>query len=432
MMMPVPPNTTESKTEPGALPQPSRLPKTFEAFEDRNFRWFFCSLFCNFSSMNMQMFVRGWLVFEVTGSYEALGWVTAVGGLVGLIAAPLAGVVADRVKQKKQIIQISQILNVIIALGIAWLIHIDVLDFTHLLIGSILQAVAMNLMMPARQALTKDVVGLSRLTNAIALSSSGMNTARLMLPGIAGGLVAAFGGGSGYIEPAKWVYLVMAGLYVLAMVTLVKVRIADIEQQGPMGSIMSELSSGFVYVFRTPVILMLLATNFLMVFFSLTYFMLLPGFAKQVLDAGPDRLGYLISISGLGSLIGSLWVASMPNKNRAKVLLAGGLILGLSLMAFAMSTNYWLSMALLTIVGLGQAARMSLSNVLIQAYVDDEFRGRVMSIYMLEMSFLSVSIYPISVLTEIFGPQWTVGVSGFCLVGLVAVLWKIPAYRDLD
>jgi len=380
----------------------------------------------------MQMFVRGWLVFEITGSYEKLGWMTAAGGFVGLFAAPLGGVVADRVKQKKYIVQISQGLNAIIALSVGLLISFDRLVFEHLLIASIVQGLVMNAMMPSRQALTKDVVGLHRLTNAIALSTSGMNTARLLLPGIAGGMVAALGGGDGYIEPAKWVYFLMTILYLLGVIMMFKVKVDDSIAENPVGPILTELTLGFRYVLQTPIILMLLGCNFLMVFFSMTYFMLLPGFAKQVLDAGPDRLGLLISISGLGSLVGSLLVAGMPNRNRARVLLLGAMLLGISLVLFSLSTNYWLSMALLTIVGFGQSARMSLSNVLIQTYVDDNFRGRVMSIYMLEMSILSVSIYPISVLADLVGPQWAVGTSGFCLVIFIAILFRIPAYRDLD
>ncbi|HJP52996.1 MAG TPA: MFS transporter, partial [Pseudomonadales bacterium] len=221
-------------------------------------------------------------------------------------------------------------------------------------------------------------------------------------------------------------------LYLLGVIMMFKVKVDDSIAENPVGPILTELTLGFRYVLQTPIILMLLGCNFLMVFFSMTYFMLLPGFAKQVLDAGPDRLGLLISISGLGSLVGSLLVAGMPNRNRARVLLLGAMLLGISLVLFSLSTNYWLSMALLTIVGFGQSARMSLSNVLIQTYVDDNFRGRVMSIYMLEMSILSVSIYPISVLADLVGPQWAVGTSGFCLVIFIAILFRIPAYRDLD
>lgn len=406
---------------------------TFAAFEIINYRWFFAALCGNFAAMNIQMFIRGWLVFEITGSYEKLGWMTAAGGLVGLVAAPLGGVVADRVKQKKTILQLAGIANALITLGIAALIFQGILVFEHLLISSILQGLVMNAMMPARQAFTKDVVGLDRLTNAIALSTSGMNTARLLLPGLAGGLVAALGGGGGNIDPAKWVYLTMAALYVwsASVITLIKVedRAPDEESQG---SILSDLSSGFKYVLRTPIIAMLLGCNFLMVFFSLTYFMLLPGFAKDVLNAGPDDLGLLISLSGIGSLLGSLYVASFGNRKRARLLLIGGLLMGVSLLGFAWSTHFWLSTVLLTVVGFGQASRMSLSNVLIQSYVDDDFRGRVMSIYMLEMAFLSIAIYPISLFADYFGPQWAVGLSAMGLVLLILILFQIPQYRDLD
>ncbi|MEK9528532.1 MAG: MFS transporter, partial [Gammaproteobacteria bacterium] len=406
---------------------------TFAAFEIINYRWFFAALCGNFAAMNIQMFIRGWLVFEITGSYEKLGWMTAAGGLVGLVAAPLGGVVADRVKQKKTILQLAGIANALITLGIAALIFQGILVFEHLLISSILQGLVMNAMMPARQAFTKDVVGLDRLTNAIALSTSGMNTARLLLPGLAGGLVAALGGGGGNIDPAKWVYLTMAALYVwsASVITLIQVedRAPDDESQG---SILSDLSSGFKYVLRTPIIAMLLGCNFLMVFFSLTYFMLLPGFAKDVLNAGPDDLGLLISLSGIGSLLGSLYVASFGNRKRARLLLIGGLLMGVSLLGFAWSTHFWLSTVLLTVVGFGQASRMSLSNVLIQSYVDDDFRGRVMSIYMLEMAFLSIAIYPISLFADYFGPQWAVGLSAMGLVLLILTLFQIPQYRDLD
>ena len=120
------------------------------------------------------MFIRGWLVFEITGSYEKLGWMTAAGGLVGLIAAPIGGVVADRVRQKKHVLQIAGIGNMCITLAVAGLIAGDRLVFEHLLIASVLQGFVMSAMMPSRQALTKDVVGLDLLTNAIALSTSGM------------------------------------------------------------------------------------------------------------------------------------------------------------------------------------------------------------------------------------------------------------------
>ena len=383
--------------------------------------------------MNMQNFVRGWLVFEITGSYEKLGWMMAAGGLAGLIAAPLGGVVADRVRQKKHVLQISGLANALITIAIATLITRGELTFTHLLLASIATGIVMNGMMPARQALTRDLVGLERLTNAIALSTSGMNTARLLLPGLAGGLVAALGGGDGNILPARWVYLLMTLLYLTSALGMFMVKVDDRAQSMETTQpLLTELSIGLGYIRNKRVIFMLLICNFLMVFFSMTYFMLLPGFVKEVLDAGPDRLGLIISISGIGSLAGSLFIASMPNRKRARVLLYSALMMSFALLGFAWSTHYWLSVLLLTFVGMGQAARMSLSNVLVQSYVDDAYRGRVMSIYMLEMSVLSVAIYPISVFADYYGPQWAVGISAVCLLVLVLVLFRVPTYRDLD
>ncbi len=410
-----------------------RLPRTFEALSDRNFRWFFLGLFGGFASMNMQMFVRGWLVFEITGSYEKLGFMTAAGGVVGLFAAPLGGVVADRLKQKKTIIQYAQSFNALLALAIGYLIAIGELRFEHLLAVSILQGVSMNVMMPARQALTTDIIGLEKLTNAVALNTSSMNVSRLLLPGLAGGMVAALGGGDGNIEPAQWVYYVMVGLYVFAVGSLMRVSVADrVPSKGPQSSMLEELRSRFSYVVKTPVIFMLLGFNFVMVFFSMSYFTLLPGFTKDVLQVGPEKLGLLMSISGIGSLVGSLMIASMSNRRRAKVILFGTMVSAIGLILFSITTYYWLSVLLLTIVGFGSSARMSLSNVLIQTYVDDNFRGRVMSIYMLEMSVLSILMYPVSVIADVVGPQWVVGVTAAMLVVLLLFLYSFRPYRDID
>lgn len=432
-----PPTDTSDLVVLEATPEPevapARVPRTFDAFKDVNYRWFFAALCGNFASMNMQMFVRGWLVFEITGSYEKLGWISAVGGLCGALSAPIGGVIADRVRQKKHVIQVCQSINSMIALSLALLITFHRLEFMDLLIAAVIQGLTQNAMNPARQALTKDVVGVERLTNAIALSTSGMNTARLLLPGLAGGMVAALGGGQGNIEPTRWVYFLMSGLYLFSVITIFKVQVEDrVAPEVPYGPFLDEVALGFRYVLRTPVIFMLLGCNLAMIFFSMPYFMLLPGFAKQVLDAGPSRLGFLMSVSGVGSLTGSLLIASMPNRRRARVLLSGSLLLGLALVFFATSTIYWVSACLLTIVGLGQSARMSLSNVLIQSYVDDDYRGRVMSIYMLEMSLMQVCIYPISILADKVGPQWAVGLSAGGLVILSLALFAVPTYRNLD
>ncbi len=408
--------------------------RTFEALRDRNFQWFFASLMGNFSSMNIQMFIRGWLVFELTGSYEALGLISLANGLSGLVPAIVGGVIADRARQKKHVIQVCQGLNALTALAVGLLIAYGRLEFQHLFIAALVQGGVMTLMMPSRQALTPDVVGIRRLANAIALNTAGMNAARLLMPSLAGWFMAALQEEPGAIDGAQYIYFAMSALYLWSIVGLLPVRVADrVRPEGGHPPPLQELVAGFRYVARAPVIRMLLACNFLMVLFSMTYFMLLPGFAKQVLGTGPARLGLLVSFSGVGSLIGSLVIASLPNRRRGLVLLLSALLVGIALIGFSASNTYWLSVVLLGVVGLGQAGRMSLSNVLIQSYVDDAYRGRVMALYMMEFSIMSASVFLVGMLASAIGPQLAIGLSALGLVLLVCFLLAFaPSYRRLD
>ena len=384
--------------------------------------------------MNIQMFIRGWLVFELTGSFAALGVISLANGVVGLVLAPAGGVLADRVRQRKHVVQICQVGSALLALAIGVIIASDSLQFSHLVVAALVQGAAMSTMMPARQALASDVVGPDRLMNAISLNTAGMNAARLLMPGLAGWMVGFLGAGDGNIVPTQYVYFAMAGLYGWAVLGLFLVTVPDRDAR-PMDapSPLEELRIGFRYVMDTPRIRMLLVANFFMVFFGMAYFMLLPGFAKQVLDTGPERLGLLVSVSGIGALLGSLVVASLPGRRRGLLLLGSALVLSLGLIGFAASTGYWLSVGLLAVVGVGQGGRMSLSNVLVQSYVDDAFRGRVMSIYMMEFALMNISIYPIGLMANQVGPQLAVGASGIGLLGLFAVLFfLVPDYRNLE
>ena len=428
------PSALSGARAPGAVvPPPAEGPRfrTFESFEDRNFRWFFASMMGNFTAMNTQMFIRGWLVYELTGSFAALGIISLANGASGLLMSLVGGVLADRVRQKKHVVQVGQALNALTVLVVGLLIAAGLLRFEHLVIAAIVQGAVMNTMMPSRQALTPDVVGMSRLMNALALNTSGMNAARLLMPGLACWTLAALGGGIG---SAQYVYYAMSALYVWAIVGLIPVSVRDrVAPEGGDQPPLAQLREGFRYIAGHRIIRMLLLANFFMVLCSMTYFMLLPGFAKEVLDTGPGRLGLLTSLSGVGSLVGSLVIASLPERRRGFILLVSSLWLGVALLAFSISTHYWLSVAFLVGVGFGQAGRMSLSNVLVQSYVDDEYRGRVMSVYMMEFSLMSLGIFLMGILANEIGPQIAVGSSAIALILLTAgLLAWVPRYRNLD
>lgn len=407
--------------------------RTFDSLGDRNFRWLFASLLGNFMSMHMQMFMRGWLAFELTGSFTALGIVSLAMGVPGLGLALAGGVLADRVRQKKHVLQVGQTVNALATLSIGLLIASDLLRFEHLVVATVIQGAVQSTVMPSQKALTPDVVGVSRLTNAVALHISGLNGTRLLAPGLAGWMVGALsegGGGSG----AEYVYFSMAALALWSVVGLLPVRAKDrIPPERGESTALRELFNGLRYIAQEPAIRMLLLANFFMVLFSWTYIMLLPGFAKDVLHTGPAGLGLLTSLAGVGSLTGSLFIASLPNRHRGTLFLLSALALGVALAAFSASAAYWVSAGIIVLVGFAQASRMALTNILLQSYADAKYRGRVMSVHTMATSLMNVTIFFIALLANSLGSEIAIGGSAVALIVLsLTMLAFSSTCRKLD
>tara|TARA_B100000686_G_C16702111_1_gene924067 strand:+ start:63 stop:578 length:516 start_codon:yes stop_codon:yes gene_type:complete len=169
------------------------------------------------------------------------------------------------------------------------------------------------------------------------------------------------------------------------------------------------------------------------------YMMLLPVFSEDVLDVGAGGLGVLVSVSGVGAMIGSIILASLPNKKRGLILMAGSAVLGVGLVGFSFS-SWWipslawpLALGFILIVGLGQTTRMTLGNTLLQYYVEDQYRGRVMSLYMMEFGLTSFAVFLTGVLTDTIGVEWSVGGLAIILVIMsLFVIAFVPRIRNLD
>ena len=389
-----------------------------------------------FGAMNMQMLVRGYLVFELTGSFAALGVMSLANAVPMFVFSPFGGVLADRAP-RKHVLQVGQLLNGGIAATIAVLLFLDALTFGHLLASAAVQGLVWALMMPARQAMIPDVVGEARLMNAVALNTAGMNVMRLAAPGAGGLMIAAFG--------AEWVYVLMASFFVFATVALLPVPAkrgsvasrgrgaAGGQQSGAgVGQTFRDFADALRYIAGRPAVLAVLSANFIIVMFSMPYMMLLPGFVAEVLDGDSAQLGLLMTITGVGAVAGSLVIASMPSRRRGLILLLSSLLLGVALMVFSISTSFLLTSVVMIVIGLGQTGRMSLSNVLIQAYVDDEYRGRVMSVYMMEFSIVSFGVFLVGMFAGVVGIQWAIGATavGLTIVSLGGLLY--PRLRNLD
>jgi Na+/melibiose symporter-like transporter len=273
-----------------------------------------------------------------------------------------------------------------------------------------------------------------RLMNATALSTAGMNTARLVMPGLAGWLVAAVGGGSG-VEGAQWVYLFMGAMYLMAIAFLFPVSTPHAPQSNSprtMRGALADVADGLRYIRGNHDVSLVLAVNLIIEVVAMPYFFLLPGFVDDVLDGGALEVGTLLSISGIGSLAGSLLIASLPNRRRAAVMMWCSVVMGVALLAFSASTSFWLSAFFFTIVGFGQTARFAVSSVLIQAYTVDGYRGRVSSVYTLSWGLTSFGTFGVGLLADEVGAQIAFGSTAVAVLLVATALMRWTRINQLD
>lgn len=414
---------------PGGLLSMIVHSRTFTSLHDRDFRWFFIALLSQNAAMNIQLLARGYLVYELTGSYAALGVVALVHAMSMLVLSPYGGLLADG-RSKRVVLQAGQSAAAVQAAAVGALLLFDVLRYEHLLLAALAQGITTGLMMPSRQSMAPEIVGRARLMNAVSLNTAGMNVMRLLGPALAGIMLAIF--------DAELVYFTMSGLFALSVLTLARVprrapdTVAGAGTASPAQAV-RDLRDGLAYIWRTPVVLQLLIITFITSLLAMPYIRLLPGFVADVLDGGATELGFLFSVAGAGSLLGALVLASLPPRRRGVILLASTVGMAVSLVAFSSSSILWVSFVTMFAVGVGSAGRQALSNVLIQLEVEDAYRGRVMSVWLMQVGMMSLGAFIIGVSAEFVGPQVALGGAAALLIVLgIAVYLFVPRIRTLD
>ncbi len=402
---------------------------TFASFGERDFRWFYLAMLGQMAAMNIQLVMRGYVVFEITGSFALLGGIALASALPMLFLGVVGGVLADRAP-KKVVLQVGQFVSVVNALVVGILILMEAIELWHLFAAGAIQGITMALMMPSRQAMIPEVVGRDLLMNAVALNSAGMNLMRVLAPAAAGFLTAAAGGG---VIGAGPVYMVMAGFYFLAMVTLAMLPRQEAASSGSSRGGLGDLRDGFTYVRHDPTILIVLVVTLLSAFLAMPYIQLLPGFVKDVLDGGPVELGLLTAISGGGAVFGALVIASLPERRRGLLLLASAILLGVALVVFSESRVFWFAAITMVFVGIGTAGRQAFSQILLHHYVENEFRGRVMALMMLQPGMMALGAFVIGIVAERMGIDLATAILAIALVGISAVLVVVsPRLRRLQ
>ena len=398
----------------------------FAALRYRNYRLFLGGQFVSLVGTWMQAIAQSWLVYQLTGSEVQLGLIGFAGQFPVFLLAPLGGSLADT-HDRHRIVVASQTAAMILAFLLAALTLTGSVQLWHVYVLATLGGIVNAFDMPARQAFLVEMVGREDLMNAIALNSSMFNAARIVGPAVAGVLVAAVGEGWCFFVNGVSFFAVLAGL--LRMNRVRRPTLARPEGH----SALAHASEGLVFTARTPPIRALMLMLALMSLMGMSYTVLMPIFADRILRVGAQGLGLMTGASGVGALFGALTVASRSGlKGMGRLVSVSAAGFGVCLVAFSVSTTFWLSTALMVPAGFTVMVEMAAANSMIQAMVPDRLRGRVMAVYsMMLMGMAPFGALISGFLARSLGAPTSVRLGGVaCVAGAVVFAARWPSFRE--
>lgn len=384
--------------------------QTFASLVVPEYRLLWLGMLFSIGAMQIDVIARAWLAYDLSGSGLALGMVTAARGLPQIILAPFSGVAADRF-DKRRILVISQLAIFLLATTNAILVHSGAIQVWHLALLGLLQGFASPFLMSTRTAAIPDLLPERHVSNALALDSTGRNLNRIVAPSFAGLLLA--------FNPTLAFYSI-AIIYGLAVITLYNLP-GGLRGESEQDGALREMWKGFAYIYSRPPLFALIALAFVPVLLGMPFQSLLPIFQVEVLGVGERSLGFMYTAIGLGAITGSVIIAyysETTHKNRIQI--GSGVLFGLLLTAFALSSHYPTSMVLLVLVGLASTGYLTLNRVLIAEQTERHIFGRVMSIYGMTWSLMPIALLPFGAMVDVVGVQATVAGAGLLLAVVVA------------
>ncbi|MBP9018767.1 MAG: MFS transporter [Bacteroidales bacterium] len=356
------------------ISEQSTLKQIFSSLRSKNYRLYFYGQGVSLIGTWIQNIALSWLVYRLTGSVFLLGLIGFTTQIPTFILTPFTGVIIDR-HDRLKIMRGAQVLFMIHAFVMAFLVLSGLIEVWHIIVLSIIFGVINAFDAPSRQSLVIDLIDdPANLSNAIALNSAIFNGARLVGPAIAGMVIALVGEGI--------CFLINALSFVFVIIALYNIRVTRKKNVPSEDDFKKSFMDGLRYTFGNKDIrnlILLLSTMSLSVFPAIV---LLPAYAKGVLGGGADTLGFLMSALGAGALAGALYMASRKStKGLDKIISFSSLILALMIAITGVTKYFYLSLLTLAIAGVTMILTLSSINTLIQTSTEEKMRGRVMSFY---------------------------------------------------
>jgi MFS family permease len=395
------------------------------ALRYRNYRLFFGGQLISLIGTWMSMTASSWLVYRLSGSAWTLGLVGFASQFPAFLLTPVAGVLVDRWNRHRLLI-VAQTFSMLQSFSLAYLTLTGRITIPAIIILNVAQGLINAFELASRQSFIVTVIeNKEDLGNAIALNSSMFNAARLLGPSLAGFIVSTIGEG--------WCFFIDGTSFLAVIGALLAMKIVERRAvpRVPKG-LFPEWKEGWSYAFGfTPIraIIILLAVVSLA---GAPYSVLIPIFAGQILGGGPHTLGFLMTASGLGALIAALWLASRKSVlGLGRALPISTAVFSVALVAFGWSRSVWLSLVLMLVIGMGFMVQIAGSNTILQTIVDDEKRGRVMSLFLMAfLGMMPLGSLLAGWLAEKIGAPSTMTIQGaVCAAAAIWFAFSLPSVR---
>lgn len=393
----------------------SNLNNPFIALRHKNFRYYLIGMTVSVIGTWMQNIAQPWLAYNLTDSPFLLSLVSALQFTPMLLFSLFAGVLIDRFP-KKRILIFTQSASLVITLFLAILVWTGQVRYWHLLVMSTALGIVNTLDMPTRQAFVVELAGRDDLMNAIALNSSMFNLSRIIGPAIAGIIMAYLGISACFFVNSFSFAAVLVSLF------FIKPEGVTIKQK-TKAKILPEIMEGLRYIRKNDILLDTLLIIAIVGTFAPNFGVLIPVFAKQILHQKETGYGLLMSCLGVGSLLGSMFIASLSRSGpKGFIRHAVPFIVGIFLILTGFTNLYILTALFLAVTGFFFVAFSSNANSTMQLNTNDEYRGRVMSVY----SLIFAGSTP-------FGNLYAGAISdrlnarvGFAACGIIIIILMVP------
>ena len=379
------------------------------AFRYPAFRAYWSGLLCAVTGFQMFRVAQSWLVYELTGSPLYLGYALAANAIPGIFFNLVGGVFADRMN-KRLLVLCTQGVTGVLILVMAVMTLLGTIEVWHVLVLAFLVGAVEAFDNPARQAFFPHLIDRSVMTSAVALNSSIWQGTRITAPAIAGFLIDLVNTGTALLVSSL-------GLFVMAVVMLF-LRVPPIPQGAPANPARA-MWEGMTFIGKNGIFAFLIGMTFFNSFFGMSYVLLMPVFAVDVLEVGARGQGFLLGAGGVGSLATTVWLGARGGvQHRGLAIVGGAITFGLGVIAFGITSHflgwYALALALMLMVGISNSIYMISIQSSLQMLVPDNVRGRVMGFYSMTWSIMPLGGLQAGALASVswIGAPFAVAIGG--------------------